>query len=76
MKTYTGRVVSNKMVKTVIIETTILSVHPLYKKTVRKNRTIKAHTDILLNIGDEVKYISCRPIAKDVHFKVIEKTGV
>lgn len=76
MKAYIGKVISNKMTNTVVVERTITHVHPLYKKIIRRNQKIKAHTDMSLNVGDKVKYVSCRPVSKDKHFKVIEKISV
>ena len=73
MKTYTGKVISNKMVKTVVIERTITRRSPLYKKILRRQQRIKAHTEMELAIGDVVKIASCRPVAKEVHFRVVEK---
>lgn len=73
MKTLTGRVVSIKMPKTVVIEQVITRIHPKYKKILRSKRSLKAHCEIKVNQGDIVKFISCRPISKDKHYQVIKK---
>lgn len=74
MKIMVGKVISNKMEKTVVVEVESLRPHPIYKKIVRKRKRIKAESGGLnLKIGDKVKIISTRPISKEKHFKVIEK---
>lgn len=73
MKAYIGKVVSNKMTGTVVVERDIFLKHPLYKKIMRRTRRIKAHTDIPLNVGDRVKCTSTRPLSKETHYKVVEK---
>lgn len=70
MKPYTGTVISNKMSGTIVVERTIVRHHPLYKKIMRRQQRLKAHTDKLVAIGDVVEIVSCRPIAKGVHFRV------
>ncbi|MEJ2696584.1 MAG: 30S ribosomal protein S17 [Candidatus Sulfobium sp.] len=72
-KTYTGRVVSNKMDKTVVVAVTRLFQHPVYKKTVKNVSNFKAHDDKNeCMVGDEVKIIETRPISKDKRWKVLE----
>lgn len=73
MKTYIGTVISNKMVKTVVVARVIKRAHPVYKKIMSRRRTIKAHTDIPLAIGAVVKIAETRPISREKHFRVIEK---
>jgi len=73
MKVVSGKVVSNKMNKTVVVEREHYVKHPLYKKTIRRNRRVKAHTDMDLQVGDVVKLVSTRPISKQKHYKVVEK---
>jgi small subunit ribosomal protein S17 len=72
-KTYTGRVISNKMDKTVVVAITRLFQHPVYKKTVKKVSKFKAHDDKNeCVIGDEVKIIETRPMSKDKRWAVLE----
>lgn len=72
-KTYTGKVVSNKMDKTVVVAITRLFQHPVYKKTVKKVSNFKAHdAGNECVIGDEVRIIESRPISKDKRWKVLE----
>ena len=75
-KVYTGKVVSNKMEKTVVIAVTRQFQHPVYKKTVRKVTKFKAHdANNSCAIGDDVKIIETRPISKDKRWLVLEIKG-
>jgi small subunit ribosomal protein S17 len=72
-KTYTGRVISNKMDKTVVVAITRLFQHPVYKKTVKKVSKFKAHDDKNeCVVGDDVKIIETRPMSKDKRWAVLE----
>ena len=72
-KTYTGRVVSDKMDKTVVVAVTRLFQHPAYRKTVKKVIRFKAHdAKNECRIGDDVKIIETRPISKDKRWFVLE----
>lgn len=71
-KLYTGKVVSDKMDKTVVVAVTRTFQHPLYKKTVRKMTKFKAHDeDNKCKPGDVVQIIESRPISKDKRWQVI-----
>lgn len=75
-KIYTGKVVSNKMEKTVVIAVTRQFQHPVYKKTVKKVTKFKAHdANNSCAIGDDVKIIETRPISKDKRWLVLEIRG-
>jgi small subunit ribosomal protein S17 len=72
-KTYTGRVVSDKMDKTIVVAVTRLFQHPVYKKTVKKVSKFKAHdAKNECRIGDDVKIIETRPTSKDKRWFVLE----
>lgn len=65
-KTFIGVVVSDKMDKTIVVEITNRTLHPLYKKYVSSTKKIKAHDERNeANIGDTVRVIECRHISKD-----------
>ena len=65
-KSYTGRVVSDKMDKTVVVLITKKQLHPLYKKYVTRTKKVKVHDEKnSAHIGDTVRLIECRPISKD-----------
>jgi len=76
-KTRTGKVVSNKMDKTIVVLITEKKPHPLYKKTVTRSKKFKAHDESNeCGIGDTVEIMETRPLSKDKHFrlvKIIEK---
>ena len=65
-KTRTGKVVSNKMDKTIVVAVEDHVRHPLYKKIVKRTYKLKAHDENnVCNIGDTVKVMETRPISKD-----------
>lgn len=68
-----GRVVSNKMDKTVVVAVEARKVHPLYKKSIRVIEKYKAHdANSACKIGDTVKIIETRPLSKDKRWRVAE----
>ncbi|HVZ67139.1 MAG TPA: 30S ribosomal protein S17 [Patescibacteria group bacterium] len=72
-KTFIGKVVSNKMTKTVVVEVERTIKHPVYKKLMRRTGKIKADTngmEIAENVT--VKIEQSRPMSKGKNFKVIE----
>jgi small subunit ribosomal protein S17 len=72
-KIYIGKVISNKMDKTVVVAVTRLFQHPRYKKTVKRITKFKAHDEQnKYNIGDIVKIIETRPLSKEKRWKIIE----
>jgi small subunit ribosomal protein S17 len=72
-KTRTGKVVSDKMDKTVVVAVERTVKHPLYKKIVKKTTRLKAHDENNeCSIGDKVKVMETRPISKDKVWRVVE----
>jgi small subunit ribosomal protein S17 len=72
-KIYSGKIISNKMDKTVVVGVTRLFQHPVYKKTVKRVTKFKAHDENnKCQIGDIVKIIETRPLSKDKRWLVIE----
>ena len=72
-KTMVGKVVSDKMAKTVVVEVTHTRKHPLYGKTINIVRKFKAHNeDPLAKRGDVVKLIESRPLSHDKRWRVAE----
>ena len=70
---WVGRVVSNKMNKTVVVEIERSVIHPLYRKVLRRVTKFKAHDeDYACTIGDRVRMVETRPISKDKHMRVVE----
>lgn len=66
-----GVVVSNKMMKTVVVEIQRRVLHPLYHKVVSKRTRIKAHATDPIALGSVVEIISTRPISKDKSHRVL-----
>lgn len=72
-KTRFGRVVSNKMDKTVVVAVETLRRHPLYKKTVRKTAKYKAHDENnKCGLGDKVRIVETRPLSREKRWRVAE----
>lgn len=68
-----GRVVSNRMDKTVTVRLERLVKHPLYGKYVRRSSKVHAHdADNTCNEGDTVRIEQTRPISKSKAWQVIE----
>lgn len=72
-KTTIGKVVSNKMDKTVVVAVEDSVRHPLYNKIVKRTKTFKAHDENnACGIGDRVKVMQTRPLSKDKRWRVVE----
>lgn len=72
-KIYQGRVVSDKMDKTIVVAIEKRMLHRLYKKYVKQTKKIKAHDEQnQAHIGDMVRVIECRPISKDKQWRLTE----
>ena len=72
-KTRTGKVVSNKMQKTVVVAVEDHVKHPLYNKIVKRTYKLKAHDENNeCNIGDTVKVMETRPLSKDKRWRLVE----
>ena len=73
IKTVEGRVVSNKMNKTVTILVERLVKHALYGKYIRRSTKLHAHDeDNACNEGDIVRVTECRPMSKTKNWRVVE----
>lgn len=72
MRSITGKVVSDKMIKTAVVEVQRLVPHPVYKKRVRRSKKFKAHNEIGAKLGDIVKIEQVKPISAQKHFKIVE----
>ncbi len=72
-KTRVGKVISNKMQKTVVVQVEDLRRHPLYHKVVRHSSRFKAHDENnTCNIGDVVRIVETRPQSKDKRWRIVE----
>lgn len=71
-KTRVGKVVSDKMNKTVVVAIVDNVKHPLYNKIVKRTVRFKAHDENNeCGIGDTVEIMETRPLSKDKYFRVI-----
>lgn len=72
-KVRTGRVVSDKMDKTVVVVVETMVRHPLYQRIVRRTTKFKAHDEEnTCRAGDKVKIMETRPISRDKRWRVVE----
>ena len=68
-----GRVVSNKMDKTIVVAVEDFVRHELYNKPVKRTKKFKAHDENnQCRIGDRVKIMETRPLSKDKRFRLVE----
>jgi small subunit ribosomal protein S17 len=72
-KNLSGRVVSSKMNKTVVVAVESVGPHKKYRKTVRRISNLKAHDEKgACRVGDVVEIVECRPLSKTKHHRVVE----
>lgn len=72
-KTRTGKVLSNKMDKTIVVAIVDNVKHPLYNKIVKRTYKLKAHDENNeCNIGDTVKVMETRPLSKDKRWRLVQ----
>jgi len=72
-KTKIGRVVSDKMDKTVVVAVETKVRHPLYGKTINRTTKFKAHDENNeANINDRVLIMETRPLSKDKRWRIVE----
>ena len=72
-KTRIGKVVSNKMDKTVVVKVASYDPHPKYKKIIESNKNYKAHdANNVCNEGDVVRIVESKPISGDKRWVVAE----
>ncbi len=72
-KTKVGKVVSDKMDKTIVVAVEGSVAHPLYKKIIRKTYKLKAHDENNeCGIGDRVKVMETRPLSKEKRWRLVE----
>ena len=70
-----GKVVSDKMDKTIVVAIETKVRHPLYKRTIRKTKKYKVHDENNeAKIGDTVVIMETRPLSKDKRWRLVEIT--
>ena len=71
-KVRTGVVTSDKMTRTVVVTLTRRYAHPIYGKQVTRTKKVKARNDQEAKVGDTVRIMETRPLAKTVNWRVTE----
>jgi len=72
-KAYTGRVVSDKMDKTITVVVETYKFHPLYKKRVKYSKKFKTHDENnQAKVNDIVRIMETRPLSKTKRFRLVE----
>ena len=72
-KTRVGKVISDKMDKTIVVAVRDNVRHPLYNKIVKKTYKLKAHDELNdAKIGDTVRVMETRPLSKDKRWRLVE----
>ena len=72
-KTRVGKVVSDKMDKTIVVAIETSVKHPLYKKIIKRTYKLKAHDENNeCKIGDKVKVMETRPLSKEKRWRLVE----
>jgi small subunit ribosomal protein S17 len=72
-KTRVGKVISDKMEKTIVVTVSDRKTHPLYKKIIRTTYKLKAHDENNeCRIGDTVRVMETRPLSKSKRWRLVE----
>jgi len=72
-KTRIGKVVSDKMDKTIVVAVEDRVPHPLYKKIIKRTYKLKAHDESNeCGVGDRVRVMETRPLSKDKRWRLVE----
>ncbi|HRY63584.1 MAG TPA: 30S ribosomal protein S17, partial [Patescibacteria group bacterium] len=71
-RTLTGKVVSTKMAKTIVVVVERTKIHPRYHKRYKTSQHYKVHNEKeQFQIGDQVSFVECRPLSKDKRWRVL-----
>ncbi len=72
-KTRVGKVVSDKMDKTIVVAIEDNVMHPLYKKIIKRTVKFKAHDEEnAAHVGDKVQIMETRPLSKDKRWRLVK----
>lgn len=71
VKKYIGKIVSNKMMGSVVVAVEMPKRHPIYRKLIKNTKRIKAHADTTFALGSVVEIVETKPYSKQVSFKVL-----
>ncbi len=73
LRTFTGVVTSNKMLKTIVVQVDRTVVHQKYKKRYTRSQKYKVHDEKNVSqIGDLVTFVECRPLSRDKRWKLVQ----
>ncbi|MBU0625086.1 30S ribosomal protein S17 [Patescibacteria group bacterium] len=76
-RTFKGTVVSDRMIKTIVVRVDRMKVHPKYGKRFLQSKRFKVHDEKgECKVGDIVRFEETRPLSKDKRWRVIEKISV
>ncbi|MEK7167383.1 MAG: 30S ribosomal protein S17 [Patescibacteria group bacterium] len=71
-KEFSGVVVSDKMVKTIVVKIETFKLHPRYGKRYKVSKKYKVHDEKgQYHAGDKVSFVECRPMSKEKRWRVI-----
>ncbi|WKZ25241.1 MAG: 30S ribosomal protein S17 [bacterium] len=73
MKIYQGKIVSNKMAKTLTVEVERFLAHPLYKKRFKRSKKYQVHSEKEHTLGEVIKFVECPPVSKSKRWKELVK---
>ena len=72
-KVRVGKVVSDKMDKTIVVAIETMALHPIYKNRVKSTTKFKAHDENnVAQTGDRVKIMETRPLSRDKRWRLVE----
>ena len=72
MRSFQGKVISNKMPKTATVAVERVVVHPAYKKRFRRIKKYHVHDELGVKVGDKVVFVDSRPYSKLKRWKILE----
>lgn len=75
MKTFSGKVTSNKMKLTAAVKVDTFTTHPKYKKRVKRSKTYLVHDEIGVKVGDTVLFQEIKPVSRKKRWKITQIVG-
>jgi small subunit ribosomal protein S17 len=76
-KILTGKVVSNGMTNTIVVEVVRRTPHPLYRKLLKRSKTYKVETNgVNVPLGERVRIVETKPLSKDKHFMLLTEKNL
>lgn len=76
LRVFEGRVVSDAMAKTIVVQVDRTKIHPKYQKRYRTSKRFKVHDEAdAYHVGDLVRFVETRPLSRDKRWRVVAKLG-